>query len=229
MSTHSPQFLLSAIQRIRTRYESALPAAIMRGTFPRKRLRTLAQQMYVQEKWPSHIAQVYLNLDDVAIRDQALVRYILSILRAEDLGAGSGGIPHRCLAEQFAIAVGIPAARLRGVKPIPANQALMDWCDMSAQSRGWKEALAVHVACESQFEAMSRIARGLEQHYRLPPSALRFWAVHAGPLERRHARTGLRILAKHTGMSDMQSVLYCYEYSSRLLRDLYDAILEDGR
>ena len=84
---------MEALDLITRKYVSALPVAISKGTFPRKYLPRLAEQMYLQEKWPSHIAHVYLNLDEHGIADRALIRYIISIIRAENVGIVPGAFP----------------------------------------------------------------------------------------------------------------------------------------
>jgi len=208
-------------------FQSKLVGAIVDGWFPRERLALLAEQLYLQEKWPSHIAHVYLKLDECALSDRALIKYIISILRAENLGVGSRGIDHSELASKFASFVGLPPDRLKAAQPTVQNRALMDWCDMSALERPWKEALAVHLACEGQASSMAKIGKGLAKNYGVTKDAMLFWYVHGGPVERRHSKAGLAILARHTSIAEEENVLYCYEMSCRLLCQFYDSILGD--
>src|SRR6266850_6756942 len=153
------------LSRFNAQYETRLGKAILNGSVPRKKIQLLAKQVYLQEKWPSHIANVYLSLDEDALADRRVVKYILSIIRAENLGLGSNGVSHTELARRFARSIGLSEKSLSTARPISTNKMLMDWCDMSALDRPWVEALAVHVACESQVKTMKRIAHGLHLHY----------------------------------------------------------------
>ena len=203
--------------------------AIRDGTLPRKNLETLAEQIYLQEKWPSHIARVYLKLDESALADVKLVRYILSIIRAENLGVGSAGVAHSELAKIFAQFTGISERRLTRATPNAQNRALMDWCDMSEMDRPWIEAMAVHLACESQVRAMSVIRKGLRRHYGASEAQVVFWKVHAGQVERRHAKEGLSLLTSHTPREKQPDVVYAYRMTCRLLKDFYDSILGEDK
>lgn len=205
--------------------ESKLVDAIRTGTFPRTRLHLLAEQVYLQEKWPSHIARVYLKLDEPALADRSLIEYIISIIKAENLGVGSKGIPHSDLAVTFALSTGVSKSSLMAAQPNTRNRALMDWCDMSALERSWLEGFAVHIACESQVTSMAKIARGLSMHYRVREKDNLFWRVHGGPLEMKHSQEGLALLAKHTSKASEEDVVYNYEMSCSLLRQFYDSIL----
>lgn len=221
--------LTTTLQQIAKAYQSPLGVAIRDGLLSRSALKVLAEQMYFQEKWPSHIACVYLGLDRAGLDDPSVIEYILSIIRAENLGVGSQGLTHHDLAERFARAVDVSPAQLRRAQPIAANQALMDWCDMSLQGRSWQESLAVHVACESQFDMMRVIRDGLSDHYHCPPKGFALWTVHAGRVERSHSRNGLRILEKHTRGSARRGVTYHYRFTCNLVRAFFDAILETDK
>jgi len=215
-----------ALTTLHEQYESNLGPSILAGTLSRSKICRLAEQVYLQEKWPSHIAHVYLNLDDVALSDRAVVSYILNIIRSENLGVGSKGINHTDLAKQFALAMRVSWPRLARARPTVPNRMLMDWCDMSAGERPWLEALAVQVACENQMPTMRQIARGLVRHYGLRRAHILFWLVHGGPVERKHAADGLWLLATRTPRNDEHSVLYSYRMTCRLVCEFYDSILE---
>lgn len=225
MRLHSTRTFMSAIRQIRHGNTLDLAIAIDSGRYPRSRLSLLATQFYLQEKWPSHIAHVYLGLDEDALADLSLVRYVIGIMQAENLGVGSRGIPHVTLARHFASEVGVTERQLRIATPVPANQALMDWCDMSALERPWHNALAVHIACEDQADSMALIATGLRKHYGIPLKARRFWLTHGGPVERHHSAEGMRILARHAVRRNPQAVLYAFEMSCKFLRDFYRSLL----
>ena len=122
--------------------------------------------------------------------------------------------------------MGLSEAALRAAQPTPANQALMDWCDMSSQDRNWREALAVHVACECHFNTMRRIRSGLANYYGLSPTEAELWEIHAGRVERAHAREGLALLARHVAASEMDSIGYYFEFTVRLVCAFHDSILE---
>ena len=216
--------LLKAITGIHEAHTTRLGDAILEGSFPSRRLRLLAEQFYVQEKWPSHIAYVYLALDDEGLADLKLVNYIITIMKAENLGLGSKGVPHSILARDFASFTGVRDDKLRKATPIPQNKAIMDWCDMSGIDRPWVEALAVQLACESQIETMAKIAQGLQRHYGASKDDIQFWLVHGGSVEKKHMNEGLSLLSKHTSRSNMGSILYSYEMSFKLLIELYDSI-----
>ena len=98
---------------------------------------------------------------------------------------------------------------------------------MSALDRPWLEALAVHVACESQVKTMRSIARGLQIHYGASPRDVEFWTVHGGPVERRHMEEGLSIIADYTRPKNKASVEYAYKVSCQLVCNFYDSILEE--
>src|SRR6267143_2799954 len=125
------------LTRHSARFETRLGKAILEGTVPRKKLQVLAKQVYLQEKWPSHIAHVYLNLSENALADRQVVEYVLSIIQSENLGIGSGGVSHTELARRFAYSMGLSKRSLSTARPTPANRMLMDWCDMSALDRPW--------------------------------------------------------------------------------------------
>lgn len=214
-----------AIANIDRLYTIALADSICEGSLPKERLRDLAAQVYLQEKWPSHIAQVYLQLDEEALAQHDVVNYVISIIKAENLGVGSNGVPHAELARQFAYFTGLSEMDLQGAAPTVENRALMAWCDMSELERPWLEALAVQQACESQVTAMSKIAKGLLSHYGASKNHARLWIVHGGPVERKHKRDGLAILAKYTTFEISENVLYAYDMTSKFNRDFYDSFL----
>src|SRR6185295_15833540 len=112
-------------------------------------------------------------------------------------------------------------------RPTPCNQMLMDWCDMSALDRPWLEALAVHVACESQVETMRGIAKGLQANYGASAEEVRFWTIHGGQLERQHMKEGLSILARYIRPDNQRSVEYAYEVSRQLVCNFFDSILKE--
>lgn len=206
-------------------YEPLLGRTIQDGSFPESKLPALATQVYLQEKWPSHIARVYLSLDQRAVEDPTVIRYIMSIIAAENLGVGSKGMTHAALARKFAQSVGISQNALNLARPTPANQVLMDWCDMSALDRPWLDALAVHLACESQVTMMKSIAQGLRKNY--AGTDITLWSIHGGPIERRHSLEGQVILARYANASNVHSILYMFEFSCKILRDFYNSFLED--
>lgn len=224
-SIQSPGTIVGRMLEFQLSYRSKLAEAILTGRFPEKKLGVLAKQVYLQEKWPSHIAHVYLSMDESALGDRELVKYVISIIKAENLGVGSLGIPHSELASRFARSVGVSDNQLKTAIPTVQNRALMDWCDMSALERPWIESFAVHIACESQMRLMAKIAKGLLLNYRATAEDVLFWTVHAGPLESKHARDGLNLLAKHTSKKDEKNVLYSYEMSCKLLSQFYNSIL----
>jgi pyrroloquinoline quinone (PQQ) biosynthesis protein C len=218
---------LQPISRFNAQYETRLGEAILDGSVSKKNIRLLAKQVYLQEKWPSHIAHVYLSLDENALADRRVVGYILSIIRAENLGVGSNGVSHTELARRFACSIGLSERSLSAARPTPTNQMLMDWCDMSALDRPWLAALAVHVACESQVKTMRNIARGLQTHYGVSPRDIEFWTVHGGPVERRHMEEGLSIIEDYIRPDNKASVEYAYKVSCQLVCNFYDSILEE--
>jgi len=218
--------LIVHLNEITQRYEPRLGNAILMANVTRAQLQMLAKQIYLQERYPSHIAQVYLNLDAKGLDDTSLIRYIISIIRAENLGVGGHGITHAALAKRFALAVGVSTEDLLTAEPTPPNKVLMDWCDASALDRTWLDSLAVQVACESQIETMRSVARGLRRNYDLEPGALRFWQLHGGALERSHMNTGLAFLAKYTDATTIESLFYVYEITCQLLKTFYDSPLE---
>lgn len=222
--TEVPDFE-SRLAEIAHKYESGLGSSIAHGKLTRRTLRTLAIQVYLQEKWPSHIAQVYLGLDEEALADPQVVDYIISIIKAENLGVGSSGLTHTELARKFANFLGVSDSILRSSVPLATNQVLMDWCDASSLDRHWLDALAVHLACEAQHAMMRSIRKGLVKNYGAGYEDVRFWTIHAGPLERRHAREATAILVKYLTKDRESSIIYIYEVTCRLVRDFYDSIL----
>lgn len=218
---------LESFGRINALYQTRLGSAILEGSVPTRKIQLLAKQVYLQEKWPSHIAQVYLNLDENALADRRVVRYILSIIRAENLGLGSNGVSHTELARRFACSIGVSEKSLSNAHPISTNKMLMDWCDMSGLDRSWLDALAVHVACESQVTTMRSIARGLHAHYGVSLEDVEFWTVHGGPVERGHMKEGLSILSDYATSENYTSLEYAYEVSSKLVCKFYNSILEE--
>lgn len=218
--------VLQVFTRLNQTYETKLGKAILDGLLPIKKLQQLAKQVYLQEKWPSHIARVYLNLDERALEEREVVKYVLEIIRAENLGVGSHGASHINLIRRFAHFTGLSDNTLREARPSPQNQVLMDWCDMSALDRPWLEALAVHLACESQVTTMRRIARGLRANYGASAKNAEFWTVHGGPVERRHMHTGMSLVELHMRTDNYDAVHYSYTITLQLLRNFYDSILE---
>ena len=138
--------LRSNVATITEQHQPQLGSAIGSGHLSRRALRALAVQLYLQEQWPSHIAQVYLALDNDGLSDPQVIKYILSIIRAENLGVGSSGLTHTELARRFAAFLGVHDSTLKKAKPVPANQVLMDWCDASSP---WTP-LARGVSCSSR-------------------------------------------------------------------------------
>ena len=207
------------------RHRTTLGDAICTGSLPKRRLGPLATQFYLQEKWPSHIGHVYMSLDDKPLSDREVVEYVIDIIRAENLGVGSNGISHSTLASRFAEFVGVTARELRSASPTPHNRALMGWCDLSALDRPWVEALAVHMACESQVDLMAQIDKGLREHYGVAQHDAEFWSVHGGPIEREHARHGFSLLAKYTTRRNASDVLFAYDMTCRLSAEFYESLL----
>ena len=72
---------------------------------------------------------------------------------------------------------------------------------------------------------MSKIAKGLMLHYGASKEDAQLWIVHGGPVERKHKREGLAILAKYTTSEISGNVLYAYDMTSRFNRDFYDSFL----
>ena len=208
------------------RYKPLLQQAILDGTVTTKQIQVLAQQVYLQEKWPSHIAHVYLNLTEDALADRQLVRYVLSIIQSENLGVGSRGVSHTELARRFAYSMGVHEKSLNSARPTSANQMLMDWCDMSALDRPWLESLAVHIACESQASTMKAIARGLQFRYGKSADDVEFWIIHGGAVEKRHMTEGLVILGHYIRPDNQYAVEHAYRVSCKFVCEFYDSILE---
>lgn len=206
-------------------HETILGDAVLRGTLSKRQLKSLATQVYLQEKWPSHIARVYLNLDEVALSDRSLVKYILSIIRAENLGAGSKGVNHTELIRRFARSIGVSEPSLKAARPTPPNQVLMDWCDMSALDRPWLEAFAVHLACESQVRTMKKIALGVQRNYGATAKDAEFWTLHGGPVERKHMSEGLSLLVASIRSDTRPFVIHTYKVTLQLLKDFYDSFI----
>lgn len=223
--TKRQKLYIKKILECQSMYKSKLADAIYTGHFPKNRLGLLAKEVFLQEKWPSHIAHVYLQMDEVALADKALVQYVISIIKAENLGVGSKGVAHSDLAIKFGLFAGISKSELKKAEPTVANRTLMDWCDMSALERPWIEAFAVHIACESQVNLMARVAKGLFLNYGATKDDILFWDVHGGPIEAKHSREGLHLLAKHTSRKNEKNVLYSYEISCKLLCQFYDSII----
>ena len=224
-----PGKFLDSIRYFHEKYASKLGEDILEGSFPRGKLKMLAKQFYLQEKWPSHIARVYLALDEQALADRDLVYYILAIIKAENLGVGSKGVPHSVLARDFGLFTGLSDGDLAAARPTTQNRALMDWCDMSMLDRPWRESFAVQIACENQVQSMANIAKGLTFHYGASKEDIQFWLVHGGPIEKKHSKQGLTLLAKHTSNADEQDVLYAYEFTIRLLCEFYNSFLKGGQ
>ena len=99
--------LYEAFQSIESKYRSTLGDAILSGKASKSAVKTLGLQCYLQEKWPSHIAHVYLGLDERGLADRELVNYILTIIRAENLGVGSKVVAHSELARRFLASLGV--------------------------------------------------------------------------------------------------------------------------
>ena len=217
--------LRKALNEIDQRHRIRLADSVSSGTVGKHVLRELAKQVYLQEKYPSHIAYVYLSLEENQLEDSRVVRYILSILEAENLGKGSNGATHSKLARHFAYSVGVTAEELAFATPTPANKALMDWCDMSAIERHWLDALAVQLACESQVESMQKIAVGLKTHYHLSENDIQFWFVHGGPVEEQHRSEGLSLLRQNVTTENLNSVIYSYEMTCRFNQEFFDSLI----
>lgn len=217
--------LKKVVKELDQRYRIRFADAISSGTVDQNVLRELAMQVYLQEKYPSHIAYVYLTLEENQLEDSRVVRYILSILEAENLGKGSNGATHSELARRFAYSVGVTAEELACAAPTPANKALMDWCDMSAIERHWLDALAVQLACESQVESMQKIALGLKTHYHLSENDIQFWFVHGGPVEEQHRSEGLSLLRHNVTTENLNSVIYSYKMTCRFNQEFFDSLI----
>ena len=213
----------AALKMLRERHESRLLEVARKGKLSRTQLRSLARQTHLQESLPSHMASVYLAFDEVALSDRELVGYVLEVIAAEDLGVGANDVPHVELSRRFAMCVGLRERDLRHIRPTPATRVLLDWCDMSELGRPWREALAVQLACESQFPLMDGMARTLQDRYGARSEDVAYWTVHGGQLERRHARAGLALLSRHVRRADLAGVLYAYEESCRLMARFYDS------
>ena len=226
MSKKEEKAFVNALESRQAKYRSRLPEAVAAGSLSKRQLRVLAEQVYLQEKWPSHIANVYLGFDDAAMADRELITFVIDIIKAENLGEGSKGIAHSDLARRFAAFLGVSNQRLKRVQPTPENRAVMDWCDMSALERPWKEALAVQLACESQFDLMDKIAKGLKRKYDARNYDIGYWTVHASELERSHSREGTTLLADHISPAESEGVLYAFEQACRLICEFYDSVLE---
>lgn len=214
---------LEALTKINQRHKICLAESVSSGTVKMQTLCELAKQVHIQEKYPSHIAYVYLALEEEQLEDPQIVKYILSILEAENLGKGSDGVTHSQLANRFAYAVGATPEELANATPTPENKALMDWCDVSAMERHWMDALAVQLACESQVETMRQIALGLESRYHLRNEDIQFWFVHGGSVEEQHRSEGLRILQNNVTIENLNNVQYSYEMTCRFNKEFFDS------
>lgn len=215
--------IIKELSRINRQQQIRLADLISAGTVETHVIRELAKQVHIQEKYPSHIAYVYLALEEKQLEDSRIMKYILSILEAENLGKGSNGITHSELARRFAYAVGVTPEELANATPTPANKALMDWCDVSAMERHWTDALAVQLACESQVETMRQIALGLKSRYHLREDDVQFWFVHGGPVEEQHRSDGLSLLHQNVTTENLNNVLYSYEITCRFNKEFFDS------
>ena len=103
-------------------------------------------------------------------------------------------VPHLTLFEDFAQAVGAPAA----ADPMPATTELVE-CYRSAISESPVAALAAIGAYEVQSPAVaSTKGEGLRRHYGVDKAGTRFWDVHA-QIDRAHAAWMTRALAELAG------------------------------
>ena len=218
--------LTQALHAIDDLYPITIDQEIFDGILPEEKLCELAIQVYLQEKWPSHAANVYLRMDEEALANRDLVGYIISIIKAENLGVGSQGTSHADLAKRFIYSMGVCEKRLTLAVPTIENRTLMDWCDMSALDRPWMEALAVQVACEGQVTAMAKIARGITRHYKTSTSDAQLWFVHGGRVERKHKKDGLALLGKYTPATKHDDVIYAYAMTARLNCAFYNSFGE---
>ena len=204
-------------------YSVAIAQTIFDGSLPMNRLRELAIQVYLQEKWPSHAANVYMQMDELALANKDLIYYVLSIIKAENLGVGSKGVSHADLAKRFALSIGIQEDDLATAVPTIENRSIMDWCDMSELTRPWLETLAVQVACEGQVIALGKVARGITRHYGISKYDAELWYVHGGSVERRHKKEGLALLEKYTTEETMDDVKYAYSVTTRLNCEFFNS------
>jgi len=73
---------------------------------------------------------------------------------------------------------------------------------------------------------MKQIATGLQIHYGASAEDVKFWAIHGGPVERRHMLEGLALLAEHTKPENSASIHYVYEFTCQLVGRFYDSMLQ---
>ncbi len=103
-------------------------------------------------------------------------------------------LPHLTLFEDFAQAVGAPAA----ADPMPATTELVE-CYRSAASESPLAALAAIGAYEVQSPAVaSSKGEGLRRHYGVDRAGTRFWDVHA-EVDTAHAAWTTQALAEFAG------------------------------
>lgn len=217
--------LIAHLNRTNEQHKIRLADLISSGTVEMYVICELAKQIYIQEKYPSHIAYVYLALEEKQLENSQIVKYIISILEAENLGKGSDGVTHSELARRFAYAVGVASDELANAMPTPANKTLMDWCDVSAMERHWTNSLAVQLACESQVETMRQIGLGLKSSYHVREDDLQFWFVHGGPVEEQHRSDGMNLLQRYVTKENLDSVIYSYEITCRFNKEFFDSLI----
>ena len=141
------------------------------GTLDRARLRAYARQYYHFElAFPRFLSAIHTRTDSRPIRQM-----LLENMWDEEHGDRN----HPALWLQFAAALRLSAADVRGAKLQPQTRTLIDHYAGVAQSAPIAEALATLFAFEGQVPALAwQTIKALSDHYAFEPGQFEFFSVH---------------------------------------------------
>lgn len=170
-----------------------------RGELTREALADYARQYYQHvAAFPTYLSAVHASCDDQATRKEVLKNLV-------DEEAGSPNHPELWL--NFADAFGVSAHEAQTVERWNETENLIDTFRSVCRDGSTAEGLAALYAYESQIPAIceSKID-GLKKHYGFAdPKQYEYFDVHI-EADREHSATEQRLMAKHVGAHNFESV-----------------------
>jgi len=186
------------------------------GELPMAKLQEYARQYYhFEAAFPRYLSAIHSRTDSPEIR-----QLLLDNLWDEEHGDRN----HPVLWLEFAAALGVPAAEVKGAKLRPETEALVQHFNQTSREAPLAEALGTLFAYEGQVPTIAwQKIKGLTEHYSFEPKQFEFFSVH---LVADIAHAGAEMDSITMACEDENSVIRAVEASCDKLLSFLDGCYE---
>jgi pyrroloquinoline-quinone synthase len=196
--------------------------AVSEGRLTKDQLREFARQDY---KFRNIVPRIAM-LRYLACSDPEMARRLYGVVEEETRGLDTGTAGHIELFLEFASALGLTREELEAAPLAPATAAHLYFVELMIYKYPWFVVMAAQIAAEGTFpEATRLIAKGLRDHYDLPPQALRFFTVH-DEADEEHGSLAEEIAERYLVAPELQRLTR--EVALRRFELLYDTWSIEG-